>query len=108
MTPSALWLSVCLAGIQVTAIEGEAADVLPRVGEPVSLQVTGPDQHPQAGQTVRVIHRPGLAAEQEQAIGITDARGTVEWTPALPGVARVRAGRQDETFLVDGGFPLST
>lgn len=56
------------------------------------LTLTDADGRPRSGETVRVLHRPGLAAEQEQAIGITDARGQVRWTPSRAGVAHVRAG----------------
>ena len=50
------------------------------------------DGVPDRGETVRVVHRPGTVHERERAIGITDGRGRVTWTPEEGGVAEVRAG----------------
>jgi len=59
---------------------------------PTVLTVLDDDGRPRSGETVRVLHRPGLVGEAEQAIGITDARGQVRWTPSRGGVAHLRAG----------------
>mgnify|MGYP000043866742 CR=1 FL=1 len=64
------------------------------------VEVLDADQHPRSGETVRVLHRPGLAGEEEQAIGITDGRGRVSWTPSSPGVAVVRAGEEREAVHI--------
>src|SRR5690606_23043937 len=64
----------------------------PRPGEETVVVVTDDAGRPRAGETVRVIHRPGLGGEREVAVGITDARGRVRWTPQMDGVTIVRAG----------------
>ncbi len=58
---NALWLAAALAGIQIDAPGG------PRVDQAATITVTDGADHPLPGQTVRVVHRPGLALEQEQA-----------------------------------------
>jgi hypothetical protein len=69
----------------------------PVVGEPVVIVVER-DGRVGRGETVRVVHRPGTVHERERAIGITDGRGRVGWTPEEGGVAEVRAA--DETLPV--------
>ncbi len=83
---TAWWLAarVATAGI---AVEGE-----PVAGQPVVVLVTDAEERPRRGETVRVVHRPGLAGEREVAVGITDGLGRVRWTPDLPGVGELRAG----------------
>ncbi len=103
---SAWWLAAALAGISVQGTDGPGSE--PTLGEPVVLTVTNDADHPLPGQTVRVVHRPGLALEQEQAIGITDARGQVEWTPAAAGLARLRAGDRSQQVQVASPFPVTT
>jgi len=66
----------------------------PRPGEETVVVVTDDAGRPRAGETVRVIHRPGLGGEREVAVGITDARGRVRWTPQMDGVTVVRAGEE--------------
>ncbi len=99
---NALWLAAALAGIQIDAPGG------PRVDQAATITVTDGADHPLPGQTVRVVHRPGLALEQEQAIGITDARGQVAWSPSAPGLARVRAGDTWQSVHVAGPVPATT
>jgi hypothetical protein len=79
-----LWSATASAGI---VLEQEAT-----VGVEVVVEVTDAEGHPRPGETVRVLHRPGLTGEREFAIGITDGRGKVRWTPELPGVADLGAG----------------
>ena len=55
---------------------------------------------PAAGETVTVVHRPGIVGEQEIAIGITDARGRVRWSPERGGVSTIHAGSQQYTLTV--------
>lgn len=81
-----VWLGLALASAAV------GLDPLPMEGRETVVTVADADGRPRSGETVRVLHRPGLAAEVEQAIGITDARGQVRWKPTVPGVAHVRAG----------------
>jgi hypothetical protein len=57
---------------------------------------------PRGGETVRVVGRPGLSGEQEQAIGITDGRGRVRWTPRDAGVAWLRAGDEVQPVRIGG------
>ena len=63
------------------------------------------DEHPVAGETVSVLHRPGIAGEQEIAVGITDARGRVRWTPARAGVTIIQAGSRETVAQVRADFP---
>jgi hypothetical protein len=46
---------------------------------------------PCEGKTVSVVLRPDLSDSQELAIGVTDSRGRVRWTPDRSGVAELRA-----------------
>jgi len=68
-------------------------EVAPAVGTEVVVVVVR-DGVPGRGETVRVMHRPGTVHERERAIGITDGRGRVTWTPEEGGVAEVRAGTE--------------
>ncbi len=67
-------------------------EVPAEVGVETVVRVTDTEGHSRAGETVRVLYRPGLSGEQELAIGITDGRGRVRWTPEVPGIAQLRAG----------------
>ncbi|MBX2800924.1 MAG: hypothetical protein KTR31_24805 [Myxococcales bacterium] len=97
-----LWLShLAMAGITFESP--------PLHGAPTVVVVADDDGRPRAGETVRVVHRPGLSGEQEQAIGITDGRGRVRWTPAVPGRAEVRAGQEPlEVRVAWARAPLGT
>jgi len=101
-----LWLAVALAGIRVTTPDADPPHIY--VGRAATITVTDDAGHPLPGQTVRVVHRPGLAQEQEQAIGITDALGQVGWSPVAAGVARIRAGDAWQPVHVDGPVPVAT
>jgi hypothetical protein len=74
-------------------------------GVEVVIAVTDERGDPAGGETVRVVHRPGLAGEREVAVGITDGRGRVRWTPDAAGVARVRAGDEILPVRVQGPVP---
>lgn len=93
---AALWLAA-LARAEVR-LEAPA-----EVGQETVIALVDPEGRGRAGQTVRVVHRPGLAGEKELAIGITDGRGRVRWTPDQPGVARLRAGDETLPITVAGG-----
>ncbi len=67
-------------------------DSAPRAGVESTLLLVDAQERPVPGATVQVVHRGGLGGERQRAIGITDSRGRVRWTPELPGVAEVRAG----------------
>lgn len=94
-----------LAWSIATAAATITPEAPPVLGEETVLAVLDDDGHPRAGETVRVIHRPGLTAEREFAIGITDGRGRVRWTPQMAGIARIRAG--DEPLELRVGWSLA-
>ena len=87
---------VWVLGAALAAVTTESP---PLEGVETRIALTDERGEPASGETVRVVHRPGLSGEQELAIGITDGRGRVRWVPAAPGVARIRGG--DEVLLVD-------
>lgn len=82
-------------------------EVPPVTGVETVVVVQDVRGEPRGGQTVRVIHRPGLAAEQELAVGITDGRGRIRWTPSATGVAWIRAGDEILPLRVAGPAPGS-
>lgn len=100
----ALARSAAWAGASV-AVEGLDEDGTGRTsilrGVEVVVMVRDARNELVSGETVRVIHRPGLAGERELAIGISDGRGRVRWTPEVPGVALLRAGDGAVRVLVE-------
>lgn len=82
---------VLLTTLAHASIELGAA---PTVGDEIVVSVVDGQGRPARGETVRVIHRPGLPTEEERAIGISDARGRVTWTPDRPGRFALFAGDQ--------------
>jgi hypothetical protein len=78
------WIGLALAGVEV--------DPPPRTGAPSAVTVTDDAGAPQRGETVRVVHRPGTSFARERAVGITDGRGRVEWTPEEGGLVALRVG----------------
>ncbi len=80
----------------------------PEVGAESVITVTDDLGRIQPGATVQVLHRPELDGERQIAIGITDSRGRVRWTPELAGVARVRAGDIAEPVVVGRPGPPPT
>jgi hypothetical protein len=72
----------------------------PREGTEVVLLVVDAAGEPRSGETVRAVHRPGLAGEREVAIGITDGRGRVRWAPETSGMTTVRAGEEVQVMRV--------
>ena len=72
----------------------------PRVGDETVIAAVDDRGDPRAGLTVRVFHRPGLTGQRESAVGITDGRGRVRWTPERPGVTEVRVGDTPLTVRV--------
>ncbi|MEQ1569572.1 MAG: hypothetical protein ABMA64_28300 [Myxococcota bacterium] len=97
----ALWSGLALAAV--------VTETPPVQGAETVIAMTDAEGAPASGETVRVVHRPGLAGEKELAVGITDGRGRVRWTPEQAGVARIRAG--DELLAVvitPSAVPAST
>ena len=90
-----LWMTLSWGSIAVErpAVEGVAT----------VLVVSDADGNHRGGETVRVVHRPGLSGEREIAIGITDGLGRVRWTPEIAGVALLKAG--DEVLPLRIGWP---
>ncbi|MEZ4236501.1 MAG: hypothetical protein R3F59_10150 [Myxococcota bacterium] len=106
MSPVLLWLAQAALG--AVTVEGEPEDGPPivlRQGEEVVLAVTDAEGEARSGETVRVVHRPGLAGEAELAIGISDGRGRVRWTPELSGLARLRAGDEVRSLRIAPAAP---
>lgn len=86
-----------------------ATDDPPREGIETVITLTDEHGDPASGETVRVVHRPSLAGEKELAIGITDGRGRVRWTPAEPGLARLRAGEEvQDVRILPAQAPTTT
>jgi len=79
----------------------------PAAGVETVVAVQDPEGDPRGGVTVRVVMRPGLSGERELAVGITDGRGRIRWTPQEPGVAWLRAGDEDLRVRVAGPPPGS-
>jgi hypothetical protein len=96
------WLALAaapaMAAVEVEGVADGGTEL--RQGEEVVLAVTDEAGDPRSGETVRVIHRPGLAGETELAIGISDGRGRVRWTPEVSGVARLRAGEEEAMIRI--------
>ena len=76
-------LMAALAMAEIT-LENEAVE-----GQPNVVVLTDINGRPRGGETVRVVHRPGLSGEREVAIGITDGLGRVRWTPDLAGLSLI-------------------
>ena len=72
----------------------------PAAGIETTISVRDADGEADPGETVQVLHRPGLDGERQVAIGITDSRGRVTWTPAISGVAVVRAGTDTQPVAI--------
>ncbi|MEQ1504121.1 MAG: hypothetical protein ABMB14_17895 [Myxococcota bacterium] len=87
--------------LAATAWAGIALETPPIRGGETVVVVQDDAGDARSGETVRVIHRPGLAGEKELAIGITDGRGRVRWTPEVDGVARIRAGEATTVVRVE-------
>ncbi|MEN0067658.1 MAG: hypothetical protein AAGA48_36345 [Myxococcota bacterium] len=77
-----------------TASASITLEAPPQVGDEVVITVTDPFGEPRSGETVRVFHGPELTTEREVAIGITDGRGRIRWTPSTPGVAELQVGEE--------------
>ncbi len=72
----------------------------PVIETETAVLVTREDGSAIGGATVRGIVHPGNHDEHEVAIGVTDARGRVLWTPDTSGRVTIRAGDQERDVLV--------
>jgi hypothetical protein len=70
----------------------------PSAGVQTAVTVLDDLSRPVSGATVRAVERSGLSDQRDVAVGLTDARGRVYWSPGAggPTVLRVR----DETRVV--------
>lgn len=64
------------------------------VGDAVTLEVLDDKARPRSGDTVKVVHRPGLADRREVVVGTTDSLGRVRWTVDAPGPVDVLVGAE--------------
>lgn len=71
-------------------------------GKPVTVSVELAGV-PVAGAPVVAVYRPGSQVPEAEEIGVTSARGTVDWIPRAGGLVRLQAG--DWTKDVGVGFP---
>ena len=90
-----------------TAFGGVSLESPPVAGTETVVAVQDAEGDPRGGVTVRVVLRPGLTGERELAVGITDGRGRIRWTPPEPGVAWLRAGDEISKLRVGGSPPSS-
>lgn len=91
------------------AFGGITTDSPPVQGTATVVVLTDGDGRPRGGETVRVVHRPGLQGDREVAIGITDGLGRVRWTPDVAGVAEIRAGQEHLALQIGWpGIPLDS
>jgi hypothetical protein len=89
------------------ALAGVGFESSPRDHEETVITVTR-EGEAAAGETVRIVMRPGLGGSRELAVGITDGRGRVKWIPEGAGLTEVRAGAESVTVLVAGDLPPVT
>lgn len=81
----------------------------PVTGREVVIHVIDDLSRPVPGATVRAVSRAGLPGEREVAVGLTDPRGRVYWTPSKGGPHTVRAGRQEAIVHVErASLPLTS
>ncbi|MFK7931323.1 MAG: hypothetical protein AB8H79_24280 [Myxococcota bacterium] len=95
-----LFSSLALAVLQVEAP--------PQAGTEVAITLLDDLSRPVAGATVRAIYREGISEERDLAVGLTDARGRVYWTPKQGGPVVLRAKRDELRVNVAYGWPPLT
>lgn len=91
----ALWASSASGQITISpqvAVAGEAVTVRVKL-----------DDAPLAGTPVVAVYRPGSQVPETDEIGVTSARGTVDWVPRAGGLVRLQAG--DWTRDIGVRFP---
>ena len=105
-----IWLvTSAFAGISFESPpqEGQETVVVVVEGEPGGDLAE--DSQPTGGATLRVVYRPGLPGEFEQAIGITDARGRARWIPTEGGIALVESNNSSLPMrILPKSFPPTT
>jgi hypothetical protein len=75
----------------------------PTPGVETTVTVVDDLSRPVVGATVRATWRPGLAGEHSVAVGLTDARGQVPWTPKQAGTVVISA--RDTSMILQSGSP---
>jgi len=73
-------------------------------GRETTVTVVDDLSHPIVGATVRATWRTGLEGERDVAVGLTDARGQVPWTPDQNGTVLLAVRDVNEVVQVG---PLS-
>ena len=97
-----------LGWILCVAVASIEVDTPPVLGAETVVVLRDAQGNGRGGETVRVIHRPGLGGEREVAVGITDGLGRVRWTPEVGGVARLEAGEEQLRTVVAQPPPAET
>lgn len=80
--------------IVAVAAAGLSVEPAPVAGAEGWVRLVDADGRPAVGVSVRAIHRPGLAEERQEALGLTDSLGRVRWSPVRGGEARILAGEE--------------
>ena len=74
-----IWLLASLAFAEIVV------EPPPAAGVETAVTVLDDLSRPISGATVRAVARPGLDGERDLAVGLTDNRGRVYWTPGRGG-----------------------
>lgn len=98
-----IWLLLSHLACAEILIEAE-----PVAGKTIAIDVVDDLSRPVSGATVRAIRRPGLPGERDLAVGLTDARGRVYWTPKEPGTQVLRAREHERIVHVEAVSPPLT
>lgn len=98
-----IWILALLAHGEILV------DGAPQVDSEVTVTVVDDLSRPISGATVRAVHRQGLYGEQDLAVGLTDARGRVYWTPEQGGPVVLRSREQERiVHVARDAAPAST
>jgi hypothetical protein len=85
-------LVVCFAIVPVTAWAGiDLSQAHPEANQVVTLTLTRADGTPGEGVEVKASYGPGSVLLYEDSVGITNAEGTVAWTPNEAGLVTLAA-----------------
>ena len=105
-SPAALALALGLALLvtaPVAAVEIVPGEEFPSRGTAVRLAVTS-DGAPLPGMVIEAVYRPGSETSYSEAVGTTDAAGTLHWTPRDAGLVTLSArlaARSDDAAETD-------
>ncbi len=84
---------VCLAWAGLLCAQGAVVTDIPfpTENEPVQVKVTDSSGEPVAGAQIVVTYRPGSRVSREEAVGQSNAVGSIDWTPSDAGLATITA-----------------